>query len=89
MNPELRRMFWLEVSLQRLWLIPAVILGTALLLRQSGAGPAFVHGLAMFGFVVLTVIWGARQAANAVLDEVREHTWEIQRMSALSPWSMT
>lgn len=89
MNPELRRILWLEASVQRLWLIPAAVLGTAVLLHSSNAAPMFMRSLAMFAFIVLTVIWGARQAANAVLDEARDRTWEIQRMSALSPWSMT
>ncbi len=89
LNPELKRLLWLEVSVQRLWLTPAAILGTALLLTQSGAAPLFVRSLAMIGFVLITVIGGARQAAAAVLDEARDHTWEIQRMSALSPWTMT
>ena len=89
MNPELRRMFWLEVSRQRLWLFPAAILATALLLANGGAGAVVMRAVAISGFVAFTIIWGARQAADAVLDETREHTWTIQRMSALSAWSMT
>lgn len=89
MNPELLRQLWLQVTPQRLVLAPAAVFGIALLLHQSGLGAGFVHGTAMFGFAVLTMFWGAREAGNAVLDEVRERTWEIQRMSALDPWPMT
>ncbi|MEQ8230840.1 MAG: hypothetical protein RKL32_03940, partial [Gammaproteobacteria bacterium] len=87
MNPELRRLLWLEATAQRLWLIPLALIGTSFVLGR--AVPALVPGGAMLGFVATTILWGASQARNAVLDEVREHTWDIQRMAALSAWSMT
>ncbi len=87
MNPELVRTLWLEATPQRLWLIPATLLGSALIIARTL--PAALPALALTAFVALTAVWGARQAANAVLDEVREHTWDIQRMAALSAWRMT
>ena len=33
--------------------------------------------------------WGSHRAGDSVLDELRERTWDSQRMSALNPWSMT
>ena len=89
MNPELRRTLWLEVSLQRLWLIPAALLGTALLLHISNAAELVMSTLALAAFAAITVFWGARQAASSIVQEARDRTWEIQRMSALSPWTMT
>ncbi|MGE0482720.1 MAG: hypothetical protein AB7Q81_01125 [Gammaproteobacteria bacterium] len=87
MNPELLRLLWLEATPQRLWLTPAALFGSAFVIGRYAevAVPSF----ALLGFVGITLIWGMRQAANAVLDEVREHTWDLQRMSALSAWSMT
>jgi hypothetical protein len=87
MNPELRRLLWLEATPQRLWLTPAALFGGAFVVGRYAA--VAVPSLALLGFVGLALIWGMRQTANAVLDEVREHTWDLQRMSALSPWSMT
>ncbi|MGB1882460.1 MAG: hypothetical protein ACPHUF_01030 [Gammaproteobacteria bacterium] len=89
MNPELVRLSWIEVTMQRLWLIPAAILGTALLLVQSGMPHAGLSTIAISAFVLLTMVWGAKQSADAILDEVRDRTWEIQRMCALPPWTMT
>lgn len=88
-NPELRRLLWLELSLQRLWLIPAVLVGIALLAGYGPFGARAIQPLAFAGFVLCTVVWGARQAGNAMLDEVRANTWDIQRMSALGAWDMT
>lgn len=85
MNPELQRNLWLEVTPHRLWLIPGVLLGISLL----GLPTVVVESLALAGLVVFSMIWGPREAAAAILDEVREHTWDIQRLSSLSPWSMT
>jgi len=38
---------------------------------------------------LLTIAWGGYQAGEAILDELRDRTWDSQRMSALGPWSMT
>ena len=89
MNPELRRNLWLELTPHRLLLMPGVILGIALLFHYVDPSDSVVRPVALFGFVLLAVIWGARQAANSILDEARDRTWDIQRMSALSPWTMT
>lgn len=83
MNAELRRNLWLEVTPHRLWLIPAVLCGLAAL----NWPPA--NTLALAALVVFTMVWGPRQAADAVIEEARERTWDIQRMSAQSPWALT
>ena len=87
MNPELRRLLWLEVTPQRLWLIPLALIGGALVMGR--ALPFALPSLALAAFLAMTLLWGARQAANAVLDEARARTWDVQRMSALAAWSMT
>jgi hypothetical protein len=83
MNPELRRNLWLELSAHRLILVPAVIFGVAFVAR------AMLPTLALFGFILVAIFWGARQAAFAVIEEARERTWDIQRMSSMDPWAMT
>lgn len=87
MNPEFRRLLWLEATPQRLWLIPAALLGATLVLDR--ALPAAIPTAALLAFAALTIVWGARQARAAIVDELRAHTWDIQRMSALSAWPMT
>ncbi len=88
MNPELRRNIWVELTTQRL-LVPLVILG--LIYAGSSAGPttaAHSHAFVVIYFVC-TCLWGARYAYDAVPGEIRDHTWDGQRMSPVSAWSMT
>jgi len=89
-NPELRRNLWLELTPLRLIGMP-LVLGALFFLawlldgHQFGSG---VKGLALSLFVALTFLWGVRQSAESVLGEIRERTWDWQRMSSISPWSL-
>jgi hypothetical protein len=87
MNPELLRNLWLEITPQRLIAMPAVlflIFGLVLISEDRSALPdaAWWTGLA------IGVLWGARQAAGAVMGEVAGRTWDSQRASALTPAQM-
>ncbi len=89
MNPELQRNLWLELTLHRLVLIPGVIFAIAALLQAVDRSGTAINKMAIIGFLCITMVWGARQAANSVLEEARSRTWDIQRLCALSPWRMT
>ena len=89
LNPELRRYAWLELSLHRLAAVPLVLLALAGIVLVSADHPAepLAHGaLAVFG--ALTIVWGAMRAYASVTEEVRDRTWDFQRMAALEPWSL-
>jgi hypothetical protein len=89
-NPELRRNLWLEMTGTRLAVMPIVLFGIFFLAwlgderRLGNATASAATGL----FVVLTWIWGAHLAAESVLSELRGRTWDWQRMSGTSPWSL-
>lgn len=85
MNPELLRNLWLELTTRRLIAMP-LVLGALLLLWSSDR---FVADLAGTFFFIITVLWGTRQAADAVASEVTESTWDWQRLSTLSAWQLT
>lgn len=90
MNPEFRRLVQIEFQGYRLVALPAVLGGAffiAYLLngREFDSGTAFIAVLAYFALVF---IWGTRQAAETVLQEINANTWDPQRMSALSAWDM-
>ncbi len=86
MNPEIKRSAWEELSLRRLIAMP-LILGAIFSLPASlGGGTA---DLAAVLFIVITLFWGTRQAADAVPTEVSERTWDWQRLSTLSAWQLT
>ncbi len=89
MNPEFRRNLWIEFSDHRLVSMP-VILGAIFLLTylmKGGLGNA-TGVVAMWSFSALIFLWGTRMAAESVLHEVHNKTWDIQRMSAISAWQM-
>lgn len=94
MNPELRRNLWLEFSWQRVLAVPLVIaLATTLitLIRLGTDRPAalLITTMSALGYAAVVLLWGTRMAGMSVSTEVHERTWDAQRMSAISPWTMT
>ncbi len=90
-NPEFRRNLWLELTPSRLVGMP-IILGVLLFLayllddKQYGESVANT-ALTLFG--LLAFLWGTRLSCEALFSEIRDHTWDSQRMSVIGPWSMT
>jgi hypothetical protein len=91
MNPELRRNFWLELTTHRLVAMPGVIFLILVLFASRNASDwqAAVFSTAFGMFIVVVHLWGTYKASEAVTDEVRDRTWDWQRLSALDPWRMT
>ncbi|MEN3951534.1 hypothetical protein [Iodidimonas sp. SYSU 1G8] len=85
MNPELLRNVWHELTWRRVIAMP-LILGVILWVPSSFDGVTETAG---FLFIVFTVFWGTRQAADAVASEVADSTWDWQRLSTLSAWQLT
>ena len=88
LNPELRRNLWLELSPQRLLVMPLVLAALVYLAYEAG-GASEVADIAWWSFVLLAVLWGTRLAAESVADEVQARTWDWQRLSSLRAWSLT
>ena len=92
MNPEFRRQLWLELNASRLVLL-AISLGALFALMglidaQFGLGHALPTA-AMVTFIGVTVAWGGQCAGESIFAELRAHTWDLQRISALAPWTLT
>ncbi|NHQ88033.1 hypothetical protein HA050_18150 [Iodobacter sp. HSC-16F04] len=87
MNPEFKRNLWLSFSMQRLIGMPAIL---ALIFLAVGMNTELRHlgSTAVALFIGIVWLWGTKNAAAAIGDEQRDHTWDQQRMSALSPWEM-
>jgi len=88
MNPEFQRNVWLELGASRAALMPFVI-GLVLAVASLTNGARSVAETSSFIAIVLLVIWGPFKAARTVTDEVRDRTWDAQRMSGLGPLAMT
>lgn len=92
MNPELQRNLWLEFTPRRLvlmMLVLGVVFGVTALATPSDERMEVLGGLSHGLFGLLVMLWGARNAANALAGEVRERTWDMQKLSAIDPWTMT
>ncbi len=91
MNPELRRNLWIELSVGRLIAVPAIfaMVAAIFVLREPGQWRTALFTTAVAVFVVLVHFLGTRNAAESVTEEVRDRTWDWQRLSSLGPWRMT
>lgn len=90
-NPEFRRNLWLELSQSRLVAMPLILAAVFYLAYVNddyilGKGVASV---AIGLYFVLVLIWGSKLAAETVMNEIRDHTWDGQRMSSLTAWELT
>ena len=89
LNPELRRYCWLELTPHRLIAAPVIAaLILALVAAVSNQSLAALASVSLAGFAVCTLLYGSYLAVNAMPEEVRERTWDAQRMSALTPWQL-
>ena len=89
-NPEFIRNLWLEFTLHRVLVMPAVI-GILFLLMYLVNGQQLDGATAVaaaFLFSAIIFIWGTRVAAESVIQEINARTWDTQRMSAMGPWGM-
>jgi len=90
-NPEFRRNLWLSFSPHRLIGLPALLglIFLAVALIDSFARAASLYYTAAALFIIAVWVMGGNRASAAIVDELRDKTWDQQRMSALSPWTMT
>lgn len=89
-NPEFRRNVWLEMTTHRVVGMP-MVLGALFFLTWLVSGRQVTEAMASAAFFIsggLLLLWGASQAAESILSEVRGRTWENQRMSAMASWEM-
>ncbi|MFT4582769.1 MAG: hypothetical protein ACI915_001070 [Gammaproteobacteria bacterium] len=87
LNPEFRRNLLLEWSIHRIVLVGGVTGGVLTVASIFGTSN-IVANVALIIFLFTTVLWGAHRAGDSIVDELRERTWDSQRMSAIDPWAM-
>jgi len=89
MNPEFLRNLWLELSPRRV-LLMTVLLALAIFAAALTGGKDYLPAaVAETLYYFIVVVWGARNAALAVVGEIRDRTWDLQRLSALGAGEMT
>ncbi len=92
-NPELRRNIWLELTPNRLVMMP-ILLGLIFFLSYLGSGDLvdFLEGartLSTILFGLIVWVWGTRLVSESVIREVHDRTWDSQRMTPLGAWEMS
>ena len=90
-SPEFQRNIWLELTSHRLVGMPAVLLAVFFLIYLV-TGELFSDATritAMTLYFLLALLWGTRLAGEALVNEIQDRTWDQQRMSSISPWSMS
>ncbi len=91
-NPEFRRNLWLEFSVHRLVAAPLLLslLFVVVVMQTSAPNNAWdaVATTASIVFLLATNVWGTYLAIDSIADEIRNRTWDNQRLSALSPFKL-
>ncbi len=92
-NPELRRHVWLELTPNRLIMMP-LTLGAIFFLCYLAADDmtqfmSSVRIVSLVAFGVIVLVWGTKLVSESVIIEVNEKTWDNQRMTPISPLDMT
>jgi hypothetical protein len=88
MNPELRRNLWLEFSIERLLIIPAVAVLSMVAITGTIGRPAAIF-FVTYGAIAIGIIWGSTLASSSYLGEITARTWDMQRATSLSGWQVT
>jgi len=91
-NPELTRNLWLEITTHRLIAMPLILGVIFLLAHVAGHSPQGslrnIVNISSFAYIILVMIWGAKNAASSIIDEVNQNTWDFQKLSSITPWKM-
>ena len=88
MNPEFRRNVWLELSPRRVTTMTAILV-LVFFASTLGGNLWTPAGAANDLYYFIVIVWGTWNAALCVVGEIRERTWDFQRLSALSASEMT
>ncbi|HTK84214.1 MAG TPA: hypothetical protein VL625_03935 [Patescibacteria group bacterium] len=89
-NPELDRNLWTEFSWGRVIGGPIVIAGLVWFFGSHEIDvPKTIIGTVQSMAYAVLYLWGCHSIAGALPSEMRNQSWDLQRMSALSSWSIT
>ena len=88
MNPELLRNLWLEATPFRLVQIVGLLVAVLALASAAPQNILTPGGAATALYWFFVVLWGTRSAALSVVGEIRERTWDGQKLSAIGPGTM-
>ncbi|HWA31536.1 MAG TPA: hypothetical protein VG867_10565 [Rhizomicrobium sp.] len=87
-GPEFRRNLWLELTPRRIVFMVAIL--ALIFFASAVSGPGWTpYSAAETIYYLIVVIWGARNAGLSIVNEIRDHTWDLQRLSSIRASEMT
>ncbi len=89
MNPEFTRNVWLELTPRRIAFMVGILGLIFFAVIVAGGTEYSLFPVAQWLYYLLAVFLGTRNAALAVVGEMRDRTWDLQRLSAIGPGAMT
>lgn len=90
-NPEFERNLVLELTPQRLFMMPVTLGGIFFLIYLVTRNIGFAQPLASASagiFSILVFGLGLRAVSESIASEVEARTWDFQKMSAIGAWKM-
>ncbi|MCZ2406521.1 MAG: hypothetical protein LC097_07290 [Burkholderiales bacterium] len=90
-NPELQRQIWLNWRASVVgWslLLTALVLALPLVLSPERERMTNLGIIATLGLWIATCLYGSVLAGRSLSEELRDNTWDWQRLSAITPWRM-
>lgn len=88
-NSEIRRYYWQDFSLQRTIAMPLVLAAIVYFMYLADSRAQTIANFAFAAFFILVFLWGGHKAASCIIEEVKDNTWDNQRLSPVSPWSLS
>jgi len=87
MGPEFRRNLWLELTPRRVVFMVGFL--ALVFFAAAVSGPSYTpYSAAETIYYLIVVIWGARNAGLSIVGEIRDHTWDLQRLSSIGAGEM-
>jgi hypothetical protein len=90
LNPEFHRYLWLNFSPFKLMAMPALLILLFTIFSNTGL-QNWQAGLMMpsfYLFILIVLIWGNYEAASSSDSDKGNNTWDFQKMSPISAWSL-
>jgi len=93
-SPEFSRNLWIELGSHRLLATPLVLASIFFLvyLVTNNSPNSYYQSFYYTGVVLyfaFTMVVGTKSASESISNELKEGTWDSQRMTSISPWAMT
>lgn len=91
-NPEFQRHVWTALTPGRLFLMPVILAAVFwVVYLGSDSMSDFWVRLQPTGAIALSILlffMGLKDATDAIVSELKQQTWDSQRMTAIGPWNM-